>query len=74
MGEEVEVGGPGTVQFLPAGVPHAVRVPVGSARIVYVTIGPHCDGFAREIARLMAEGADQQEFVARAAEFGVTLG
>lgn len=32
-------GGPGTVQMLPAGVAHSVRVPEGSARLLYVTIG-----------------------------------
>ncbi len=32
-------GGPGTVQMLPAGVAHSVRVPRGRARLLYVTIG-----------------------------------
>ncbi len=31
VGNEVTTGGRGTVQFLPAGVPHAVRVPLGEA-------------------------------------------
>src|SRR5688572_6118783 len=31
-------GGSGTVQLLPRGVPHAIRVPEGSARIIQVSI------------------------------------
>jgi quercetin dioxygenase-like cupin family protein len=73
VGDEVTTGGPGTVQFLPAGVPHAVRVPQGRARFVYVTVGPPYDGFAREMARLLAEGASLKEIRARASDFGVKL-
>lgn len=69
----VVLGGPGTVQFCPAGVPHSVRVPQGSARLVYVTIGPPYDGFAREMARLMGEGAPLSTIAERAGAFGVTL-
>jgi quercetin dioxygenase-like cupin family protein len=47
--------GPGSVQLLPAGVPHSVRVPQGSARVLMVTLGAPYDGFARELAALYAQ-------------------
>jgi quercetin dioxygenase-like cupin family protein len=49
-------GGPGTVQMLPAGASHSVRVPAGSARMLYITIGPPYDGLARELAALYVTG------------------
>lgn len=49
-------GGPGTVQMLPTGASHAVRVPVGTARLLYITIGPPYDGMARELSALYATG------------------
>lgn len=49
-------GGPGTVQMLPAGAAHSVRVPEGTAKLLYVTIGPPYDGLARELAALYASG------------------
>lgn len=49
-------GGPGTVQMLPAGVAHSVRVPEGKAKLLYVTIGAPYDGFARELSALYASG------------------
>ena len=49
-------GGPGTVQMLPSGASHSVRVPEGTARLLYVTIGAPYDGFARELAALYASG------------------
>jgi quercetin dioxygenase-like cupin family protein len=73
VGEEVTIGGPGTVQFLPAGVAHTVRIPHGTARLVYVTIGPPYDAFAREYARLIEAAAPLGEIVERAATFGVRL-
>lgn len=39
IGEGWVRGGPGTVQMLPAGVPHSVRVPEGRARVLMITIG-----------------------------------
>jgi mannose-6-phosphate isomerase-like protein (cupin superfamily) len=66
-------GGSGTVQTLPAGVPHALRVPHGSARIIQVTIGAPYDGFAREMARLFRDGAPLADVVAAAGRYGVTL-
>ncbi len=74
VGDGTFTGGSGTVQFLPAGVPHSVRVPEGEARIVYVTIGPPYDGFAREVSRLLGEGASLEDIVAAAADHGVTMG
>ena len=73
VGDVVTAGGRGTLQFLPAGVPHAVRVPKGEARLVYVTIGAPYDGFAREMARLQAEGAPLEQIAAAAGEYGVRL-
>jgi quercetin dioxygenase-like cupin family protein len=67
-------GGSGTVQALPAGVAHAIRVPEGSARIIQVSIGAPYDGFAREMARLFGSGAPLEEVVSAAGRFGVTLG
>lgn len=49
-------GGPGTVQMLPAGSNHSVRVPSGTARLLYITIGPPYDGMALELAALYATG------------------
>jgi quercetin dioxygenase-like cupin family protein len=56
-------GGPGTVQMLPAGVSHAVRVPSGSARLLYITIGAPYDGLAREVSALYAEGKANLETI-----------
>jgi hypothetical protein len=67
-------GGSGTVQALPAGVAHAIRVPEGSARILQVSIGAPYDGFAREMARLLAAGAPLAEIAEAAGHFGVRLG
>lgn len=67
-------GGPGTVQMLPAGVAHSVRVPNGSARLLYVTIGDPYDGMAREMAALYAAGqVDGVNIVAVANRHGVRL-
>jgi quercetin dioxygenase-like cupin family protein len=67
-------GGPGTVQMLPAGVAHSVRVPHGSARLLYVTIGAPYAGFARELSALYANGqADLANIVAVANRHGVRL-
>ena len=60
--------GPGSVQVLPAGVPHDVRVPEGSARVLMVTIGAPYDQFARGLAT-----ATGPEVVEVAARHGVTL-
>jgi quercetin dioxygenase-like cupin family protein len=73
VGDDVTTCGPGSVQYLPAGVPHTVRVPVGEARVLMVTIGPSYDGFAREMARLFATNAPLSEIGAAANRFGVTL-
>lgn len=73
VGNETVSGGPGTVQFLPAGIPHAVRVPDGEARLIYVTIGPPYDQFARDMARMLADGSPMAEVAARAADHGVRL-
>ena len=66
-------GGSGTVQLLPKGVPHAIRVPEGEARIIQVSIGHPYDGFARAMATLFAEGAPLERIVEAAAEHGVAL-
>jgi mannose-6-phosphate isomerase-like protein (cupin superfamily) len=66
-------GGSGSVQLLPSGVPHAIRVPEGSARIIQVSIGPPYDAFARDMARLQAAGAGLDEIVATALRHGVRL-
>ena len=66
-------GGSGTVQLLPRGVPHTIRIPSGSARLIQVSIGPPYDGFAREMARLFAAGAPLDEIVASANRHGVRL-
>ena len=49
-------GGPGTVQMLPAGAAHSVRVPAGTARVLMVTAGAPYDGFARDSATLAGAG------------------
>jgi len=66
-------GGSGTVQLLPQGVAHAIRVPVGSARIIQVSIGAPYDAFAREMSRLFDDGAPLDAIVQGAARFGVQL-
>lgn len=67
-------GGPGTVQMLPAGASHSVRVPAGTARLLYVTIGPPYDGMARDLAALYASGkVDLAGIVAIAGRHGVRL-
>lgn len=67
-------GGSGTVQLLPAGVPHAIRVPSGQARIIQVSIGAPYDAFARDMAALFAAHAPLAEIVATAQRHGVQLG
>jgi quercetin dioxygenase-like cupin family protein len=49
---EWQVAHAGAVQVLPAGAPHSVGVPTGTARVLMVTIGAPYDGFARELASL----------------------
>lgn len=66
-------GGSGTVQLLPQRVPHAIRVPEGSARIIQVSIGAPYDGFAREMSHLLRSGAPLDAVVETAAGFGVHL-
>ena len=67
-------GGPGTVQMLPAGVAHSVRVPRGRARLLYVTSGAPYDGMARELSALYASGQVTLEgVVAIANRHGVRL-
>jgi hypothetical protein len=67
-------GGPGTVQMLPAGTAHAVRVPGGTARLLYITIGAPYDGLARELSALYAEDkASPENIVAVAHRHGLQL-
>lgn len=67
-------GGPGTVQMLPAGDSHSVRVPHGTARLLYVTIGPPYDGMARELSALYAtEKADLPGILEIARRHGLQL-
>ena len=67
-------GGPGTVQMLPAGDSHSVRVPNGTARLLYVTIGAPYDGMARELSTLYATGnADRASIIEIAHRYGVQL-
>jgi quercetin dioxygenase-like cupin family protein len=56
VGDRWSRGGPGTVQMLPRGVAHAVRIPTGTARILMITLGPPYAGFAREVAALGVTG------------------
>lgn len=68
------VAGPGSVQLLPAGSAHSVRIPEGEARLLMVTIGAPYDGFARELSALYASGAaDLTGVVAIANRWGVQL-
>ncbi|MBK8905390.1 MAG: cupin domain-containing protein [Anaerolineaceae bacterium] len=67
-------GGPGTVQMLPAGAAHSVRVPTGTARLLMVTIGAPFAGFSRELGNLYTSGqANLQNIVAVANRHGVGL-
>lgn len=66
-------GGSGTVQLLPRGIPHSMRVPTGTARIIQVSIGPPYDGLARDMARLFAAGASITEIADAAGRHGVQL-
>ncbi len=67
-------GGPGTVQMLPAGASHSVRVPNGTAKLLYVTIGPPYDRMARELSALYAsENADLAGIVEIASRYGLKL-
>jgi quercetin dioxygenase-like cupin family protein len=67
-------GGPGTVQMLPAGSAHSVRVPAGTARLLMVTIGAPYDGFARELAALYATNPPVEQIVGLARRHGLELG
>lgn len=67
-------GGPGTLQMLPPGAAHSVRIPEGKARILMITIGAPYDGFARELSALYESGAaDLAGIVATANRWGVRL-
>ena len=67
-------GGPGTVQMLPAGAFHSVRIPHGAAKLLYVTIGAPYDGMARELSALYASGtADRAGIVEIAYRHGLRL-
>lgn len=71
---KVTVGGPGTVQLLPAGSAHSVRIPSGTARILMITIGPPYDGFARDVAAFLAsENPDMANLAPIAGRHGVGL-
>lgn len=65
--------GPGSVQVLPAGAAHSVRVPSGSARLLMITVGPPYDGFARDLAALYVAGGGLDAVVATANRHGVRL-
>jgi hypothetical protein len=67
-------GGSGTVQLLPRGVAHGVRVPEEEARIIQVSVGPPYDGFARAMSALMLAGAPLDAIVEEAGRHGVRLG
>jgi quercetin dioxygenase-like cupin family protein len=67
-------GGPGTVQTLPPGISHSVRIPAGSARVLMVTIGAPFDGFARDMARLLSTRSPAPDTVVEVAgRHGVRL-
>ena len=67
-------GGPGTVQMLPAGSSHSVRVPSGMARLLFITIGPPYDMMARELSELYATGnADTSRIIEIAERHGLRL-
>lgn len=42
--------------MLPAGAYHSVRVPEGTARLLFITISPPFDGTARELSAFFAMG------------------
>jgi quercetin dioxygenase-like cupin family protein len=72
VGEAWTRCGPGSVQLLPAGVPHSVRVPAGSARLLMVTLGAPYDGFAREMATLFGRPSTTlDDIVETAGRYGV---
>lgn len=66
-------GGPGSVQMLPSGHSHSLRIPEGEARILQVSIGPPYAPFARDMALLMQQGAALATIADVAATHGVRL-
>ena len=71
---EWQSGGPGTLQMLPPGAAHSVRIPEGKARLLMITIGAPYDGFARDLSALYASGAaNLASIVATANRWGVRL-
>jgi quercetin dioxygenase-like cupin family protein len=67
-------GGPGTVQLLPAGHAHSVRVPAGVARLLMITIGAPFAEFSRELGALYSSGtANPDSIVALALRHGLRL-
>jgi quercetin dioxygenase-like cupin family protein len=73
VGGRWTAGGPGSVQVLPAGTPHSVRVPEGTARLLMVTIGAPYDGFARDLAALYDGEVTPAGVVAVAERHGLRL-
>ena len=66
--------GPGSVQMLPAGVAHSIRVPSGSAKLLMITIGAPFAAMSRELGALYAKGPfEMQELVAIAIRHGLRL-
>jgi quercetin dioxygenase-like cupin family protein len=67
-------GGPGTVQMLPAGIAHSVRIPLGTARLLMITIGAPFADMSRELGALYASGqATLAEVVKIATRHGLQL-
>ena len=65
--------GPGSVQLLPRGGAHSVRVPAGRARLSQVCVCAPYDLFARDMARFFAASAPLAEIVRVANRHGVAL-
>lgn len=66
--------GPGSVQMLPAGAAHSVRIPTGRARLLMITIGAPFAPFARELSAYYARDAvDMAGVVAIAQRHGLQL-
>lgn len=71
VGSLSQRGGAGTIQALPKGVPHSLRVPQGSARFLMITLGAPSLPFLREVGQAYAGGPTLERLHEVAARHGV---
>jgi mannose-6-phosphate isomerase-like protein (cupin superfamily) len=70
-GDLTAQGGPGTLQVLPRGVAHTLRVVRPPARFLMITVGAPAAEFLEEIGQVYAEGPTTERLIEVARRHGV---